>query len=141
MTESTPQIPESERTALERDSRREEFDLKQEEAYRFLLSDYHKQIIRFRLYTIIFSSIVVALLSVLVIWSLCWGPLSYVSDDTLTHSESIVALNIALIVAPVIAVTTITVFILIGVFRGFRDRDMGNVPVQTILRNVGTHEG
>ena len=82
-----------------------------------------------------------ALLSVLVIWSLCWSPLSYVSDDTLTHSESIVALNVALIVAPVIAVTTITVFILIGVFRGFRDRDMGNVPVQTILRNAGTHEG
>ncbi|MYE03033.1 MAG: hypothetical protein F4Y03_17505 [Alphaproteobacteria bacterium] len=133
MIEGTPQIPESERFAPERDLRREEFDLKQEEAYRSLLGDYHRQIIRFRLYTIVFASIIVALLCCLVVWSLLWGPLARISENG-------VALNVALIVAPIVAVTTITVFVLIGVFRGFRDKDMDNIPVQTMLRTAGGQE-
>ena len=133
MTESTPQIPESERFPPEEDLRREELDLKEEVAYRSLLRDYHRQIIGFRFYIIIFASIMVVLLCCLVIWSLLWGPLAKTSDST-------VALNIALIVAPVVAITTITVFVLIGVFRGFRDRDMDSIPMRTVLRNAGSPE-
>ena len=134
MTESTPQIPESERFPPEEDLRREELGLKEEEAYRSLLHDYHRQIIRFRFYAIVFASIMVVLLCCLVIWSLLCGPLAKTSGNG-------VALNVALIVAPIVAITTITVFVLIGVFRGFRDRDMDNIPMRTMLRNTGSPEG
>ena len=133
MTDDTPQIPEAERLAPDIDIRREEFDLRQEEAYRSLLNDYHRQIINLRRFTTIFASIIVALLCGLVTWSLLWGPLAKPAKDA-------AALNIALIVAPIAAVATIAVFVLIGVFRGFRDRDMDTIPVQTMVRTAGNPE-
>ena len=98
------------------------------------MRDYHRQIIGFRLYTVIFASIIVVLLCCLVTWSLPWGPLAKASENG-------AALNVALIVAPIVAITTIIVFVLIGVFRGFRDRDMDNIPMQTMVRNAGSPEG
>lgn len=36
---------------------------------------------------------------------------------------------VSLFVTPVVSMTAILVFALVGVFRGFRDRDIGNLPV------------
>ena len=43
---------------------------------------------------------------------------------------------IILAIAPVVAVATITIFLLIGVFRGHRDGDMMNLPAATAARNL-----
>ena len=45
-------------------------------------------------------------------------------------------LQIAAVVAPIVAIATIVVFVLIGAFRGFRDRDAGNLPVVALLRDL-----
>ena len=43
---------------------------------------------------------------------------------------------IVLAVSPVVAATTIVVFLLIGVFRGFRDADVDNLPVEAVTRGA-----
>ena len=43
---------------------------------------------------------------------------------------------VVLAISPVVAATTIIVFLLIGVFRGFKDTDIDNLPVGDIARGA-----
>lgn len=40
-----------------------------------------------------------------------------------------------LAISPIVAITAITIFILIGVFQGFRDKDMQRLPGSTAIRS------
>ena len=41
---------------------------------------------------------------------------------------------VSLVVTPILSLTTIIVFALIGVFRGYRDKDLAEVPLSTMAR-------
>ena len=47
------------------------------------------------------------------------------------------SVRIALFVSPIVSITTIMIFLLVGAFRGFREKDMENLPVSTIAREAG----
>ncbi len=47
------------------------------------------------------------------------------------------SVRIALFVSPILSITTIMIFLLVGAFRGFREKDMENLPVSTIAREAG----
>ena len=47
------------------------------------------------------------------------------------------SVRIALFVSPIISITTITIFLLVGAFRGFKEKDMKNLPVSTIVNEAG----
>ena len=46
-------------------------------------------------------------------------------------------LFVVLAVSPIVAVTAIVIFLLIGVFRGYRNTDMAHLPVEAILKGLG----
>jgi len=46
------------------------------------------------------------------------------------------SVRIALFVSPIISISTITIFLLVGVFRGFREKDVENLPVKEITRET-----
>ena len=43
---------------------------------------------------------------------------------------------VSLVVAPSLSLTTIIVFALIGVFRGYKDKDLEEAPVSTVVRTA-----
>lgn len=45
-------------------------------------------------------------------------------------------LFMVLAVSPIVAATTIIVFLVIGAFRSFKEADMGNLPVEAIARGT-----
>lgn len=47
------------------------------------------------------------------------------------------SVRIALFVSPIVSITTITIFLLVGAFRGFREKDMKNLPVSAIVSEAG----
>lgn len=48
---------------------------------------------------------------------------------------------VLLAVSPILAITAIVIFLLIGVFRGYRDSDMGRLPIVTIGKNFWDGNG
>lgn len=42
-----------------------------------------------------------------------------------------------LAIFPIVAVTAIVIFLLIGVFRGYRESDMGDLPLEMIMKGLG----
>lgn len=47
------------------------------------------------------------------------------------------SVRIALFVSPIVAISTITIVLLVGAFRGFKDKDMKNFPITTIASEAG----
>jgi len=124
------QVPDAEKQLIDENIRKEETEINAERASRDLAYRYHRQIIRLRWWVVNFASVVVILLCGLLIYALLCGPLANPSNYSPAFTS-------VLIVAPIAAIATIVVFVLIGVFRGFRDRDMDNIPAQTALRTAG----
>lgn len=44
---------------------------------------------------------------------------------------------VAVFVAPIISITTITVFLFLGAFRRFKDNDLDKLPTTAVIREVG----
>lgn len=62
---------------------------------------------------------------------------NFVGDvvDALGKLEaSHVDVGIAMVVAPIVGISTITVFLIIGAFRGYRASDLKNLPARTAFR-------
>lgn len=62
----------------------------------------------------------------------CCQPLNIESNDIS---------NAILIVSPIIAATAITIFLLVGIFRGYRSEDLGPSLTGTMARNLGSGLG
>ena len=74
---------------------------------------------------------IVIAFSALLIFS--FGCLEYYVLWCLTDTDfSSNGLFVVLCVAPIVAATTIVVFMLIGVFRGFRGTDLSSLPLETV---------
>ena len=69
---------------------------------------------------------------------LCLGWLEFVVVRNLLESGFPETENLFMVLAvsPIVAATTIIVFLLIGVFRGFKEADMDNLPVEAIARGT-----
>lgn len=46
------------------------------------------------------------------------------------------SVQLALFVTPIVSATTITIFLLIGAFRGFRERDLERIPTTDMVKEV-----
>lgn len=58
-----------------------------------------------------------------------------------TQSELPDSVLVAMFVTPIVSITTITIFLLIGVFRKFKDKGIDNIPVSNLVREVGRQLG
>ena len=70
-------------------------------------------------------------LTLFYLWVLADHLLSASADDIMSAPAVFL---MSLVVAPILSLTTIMVFALIGVFRGYRDSDIREIPVSTIVR-------
>ena len=86
-----------------------------------------KQKIFLRWIVVCLSVIALVLLVVLEVFVLC-----KILETPRPKGQSWVVLAIS----PIVAVTTIIVFLIIGVFRNFRETDMNKFPVGTAARNM-----
>ena len=73
-----------------------------------------------------------ALLVVLVAAFLEWKMIRHIMDQSTTSTDSFVLLAIA----PIASITLIVIFVLIGVFRGYREADIAKLPAETAMRAV-----
>ena len=55
----------------------------------------------------------------------------------LTPCSQTEGIFVVLAVAPIASITLIVIFVLMGVFRGYREKDMGDLPTGTIGRMLG----
>ena len=69
---------------------------------------------------------------------LCLGWMEFVVVHNLLESGFAETDNLLMVLAvsPIVAATAIVVFLLIGVFRGFREADMDNLPVEAIAHRT-----
>lgn len=74
----------------------------------------------------------VALVVVVAAGYLEWEILKYILDPNSQTGN----LFFVLAVSPIASITLIVIFVLIGVFRGFRDKDMTNIPAETAMKVV-----
>lgn len=109
--------------AIEADSTLEGLDL--ENQTRALLAKEIRQRILLRWLSVTLAVIVIVFMA-LALWHIThrvfWGPFVFVSPS----------IAVAMFVAPVVSITTITVMIAIGAFRKFKDEDMSGINLSSI---------
>lgn len=57
-------------------------------------------------------------------------------DGKVKLSESVL---VAVFVTPIVSISTITIFLVVAVFRKFKSKDIENVPFSNIAREAGRH--
>ena len=81
--------------------------------------------------------IIIFLLTVAGLHALSWPEgREYSCYEPLNCPESDGLAQVLLVVAPMAAATAITIFLLIGVFRGFRSKDMESPSLRTMLQEA-----
>lgn len=114
---------ESRLAALEQ--KMDEAALSAEAQHRDLLISEVKQRIRVRYFTVGIAVIAICFMAIALAYAAhhyFWGPFVLVPP----------AVAIAMFVSPLVSITTITIMLLIGAFRRFKDDDMDNINVASI---------